>query len=335
MRPMGPSSKRLRHTGHRLVSGAAAQNADRFTRNRSFSAQFNEVACGLGSTTPRVADSLPSDGGNCIIRDLTRRQPAPHAAKPPHPPTWTAPHRRQDRAQCRLARQNSPSTRPPAAHPRKNSPNTGVPSAYPRKSSPSKPKNAEIGVFSARWANFFALTPTIGPRRANYFAHRAQRRGGFETNDTSAATDAGQHETTITTAHPRTATVETGATSATEKRTKNTHFSPAKATAVSAEARPARAKATWVSIRRKETRAKVPPVSARQRVAPNRQAMHPFTHQHTKRRRCGGRRRDRRVRPGFETTRRTTHQHTRRRRCGGRRRDRRARAGFEARHRTQ
>ena len=73
----------------------------------------------------------------------------------------------------------------------------------------------------------------IKPRRANFFAHRTQRHGGFETNDTSATTDAGQRETAITTAHPSTATVETNNTSATEKRTKNTHFSPAKATPVS------------------------------------------------------------------------------------------------------
>ena len=75
---VGPSSTRLRHTGHHTVAGAVAHIADRFTRNRSFSALFNEAARGLGSTTPRVADSLPSDeGGNCIIRDLTRRR---HAA---------------------------------------------------------------------------------------------------------------------------------------------------------------------------------------------------------------------------------------------------------------
>ena len=34
--------------------------------------------------------------------------------------------------------------------------------------------------------------------------------------------------------------------------------------------------------------------------------------------------------PGFETTRQATRRHRKRRRCGGRRRDRRARAGFEA-----
>ena len=68
-------------------------------------------------------------------------------------------------------------------------------------------------------ANFFAQTPTTRPRRANFFAHRTQPRGDDATNDTSTATDAGQHETTIT--------------SATEKRTQNAHFSPAKAMAVS------------------------------------------------------------------------------------------------------
>ena len=61
-----------------------------------------------------------------------------------------------------LPRKSSPSGIPAAAGPRNCSPSTGGPSAYPRKSSPSKPKNAEIGVFSARWANFFALTHTSG-----------------------------------------------------------------------------------------------------------------------------------------------------------------------------
>ena len=74
---VGPSSTRLRHTGRHAVADVGAHIAGRFTRNRSFSARFNEVACGLGATTPRVADSLPSDGGNCIIRDLTRQR---HAA---------------------------------------------------------------------------------------------------------------------------------------------------------------------------------------------------------------------------------------------------------------
>ena len=41
------------------------------------------------------------------------------------------------------------------------------------------------------------------------------------------------------------------------------------------------------------------------------------------------------TRPGFEAARQARPQHTRHRRCGGRRRDRRARAGFEARRRAK
>ena len=45
----------------------------------------------------------------------------------------------------------------------------------------------------------------------------AQRHGDVETNDTTAATDAGHRETAITTARPSTTTDETGGTSATKK----------------------------------------------------------------------------------------------------------------------
>lgn len=148
---VGPSSTRLRHTGHRTVSGAVAHIADRFTRNRSFSARFNEVACGLGSTTPRVADSLPSDGGNCIIRDLTRRR---HAAsqllmlQTPH----TRRHGRRRVAdktwvQRRLARKNSPSASRTAA--------------FPIQNSPCASKIAPFGAFCSCWENFVPLlSPT-------------------------------------------------------------------------------------------------------------------------------------------------------------------------------
>mgnify|MGYP000867738667 CR=1 FL=1 len=124
-------------------------------------------------------------------------------------------------------------TRPQCRYARKYSPNEAPPTALPRQSSPSKPKNTNFGVFSARWANFIA--------------HWAQQRGDDATTATTAAADAGQRETAITTAHPRTATVETNDTSATEKHAKNTHFSPAKAMTVSVEAQPARAKAMTVS----------------------------------------------------------------------------------------
>ena len=73
-----------------------------------------------------------------------------------------------------------------------------------------------------RRVNFFALIPTVGPRGANFFACMTQPRGDVETDITSAP----------------------------EKRTKNAHFSPAQAMAVSSEARPARAKATPVSNHR-------------------------------------------------------------------------------------
>ena len=160
-----------------------------------------------------------------------------------------------------VARQRSPSTPPPAEFPRKNSPNAtpqasfarknspsaGLPAAPPRKNSPGTPENSVFQPFWACRANFFALTPTIRPSRANFFAHRTQPRTNFETNDASAATDMGQRETTITTARPSTATIETGITSAPKKRSKNAHSSPAKAMAVSTPHTYERAKATPVS----------------------------------------------------------------------------------------
>ena len=98
-------------------------------------------------------------------------------------------------------------------------------------------------------------------RWANFCAHRTRPRANFETNNTSAATDAGQYETSGTTARPQTATIETGNTTATEKCTKNSFFSPAKAMAVSIGARPARAKVTPVSTDPPHRPAKATPVS--------------------------------------------------------------------------
>ena len=125
-------------------------------------------------------------------------------------------------AQGRLARKNSPSTAPSAALPRKSSPSTAPPLALPRKSSPSKRKNADFGVFCAC--------------RANFFAHKARQRGDLETDNT--------------TARPQQGTAETGITSAPEKCTKNAHFAPAKAMAVSTPRGHQRAKATMVSNHR-------------------------------------------------------------------------------------
>ena len=85
-----------------------------------------------------------------------------------------------------------------------------------------------------------------GPSRAKKFAHRAQKHGDVETNNTSA--------------HPQQGTVETGIASAPEICANNARFSPAKAMAVSPQL---------------EVEAvMVPPVSRRRRVAPNTQTMH-------------------------------------------------------------
>jgi len=83
--------------------------------------------------------------------------------------------------------------------------------------------------------------------RANFFAHEARQRGDVETNNT--------------TARPQQGSLETGITSAPEKCAKNTHFSPAKAMAVSIEARPASAKAMAVSIPHGNKQAKATMVS--------------------------------------------------------------------------
>ena len=79
------------------------------------------------------------------------------------------------------------------------------------------------------------------------FCAQDPARGDFATNDTSAATDTGQHKTIIATARPQQGNAETDITTAPENCTKNAQFSPAKAMAVSVTARPAPAKATEVS----------------------------------------------------------------------------------------
>ena len=76
----------------------------------------------------------------------------------------------------RQTRQDSPRTAPPPLNPRKNSPSNPPSHARPRQSSPSNLKNIKFGVFRARRANFFTLTPTIRPCWANYFTHRTRRR---------------------------------------------------------------------------------------------------------------------------------------------------------------
>jgi len=93
------------------------------------------------------------------------------------------------------------------------------------------------------WA---ATTPPLGelfrarthtrPSRATNLVHRTQKHGDIETNNTIA--------------HPQQDTAETDDTSAPENCTKNAHFSPAQAMAVSIPHEHKRAKAIVVSDHR-------------------------------------------------------------------------------------
>ena len=186
------------------------------------------------------------------------------------------------------------------------------------------------------WANYFAHRWRSGRCRATNFAHRTQKHGDIETNNT--------------TARPQQGTAETDVTSAPKNCTKNAHFSPAKAMAVSIPRRHKRAKAVTVSVEAQPARAKATGVSHHRAtwpaplfvptttMCPKRRPPRPkhpdFAHFHRggpqfgritpQHRAIGGRRRDRRAwlrcpwsvaGPG------RAHQKHRRRRRGGRRRD--------------
>ena len=204
------------------------------TRRGAWCSRWSAKVCGCDSS-PAFADSfrhpqhpprVPPRFAHC-----GKTEHIPHETRRP------GPHPRN----C------SPNRIPAAVGPRNCSPNTAPTAALPRKNSPSKPKNTKIGVFSARWAN--------------YFAHRTQQHGDDVTTGTTAAADAGHRETPITTARPSTATDETDNTTATEKRTQNTHFSPAKATPVSTGPPHRTAKAMAVSVETQPVQAKATAVS--------------------------------------------------------------------------
>ena len=124
-------------------------------------------------------------------------------------------------AQGRLARENRPA-RPLQRHFREK----------------TRPASVKTPILShcERAGELFRAHAHIRPRRANFFAHEAQQHSDVETNNT--------------TARPQTATIETTITSATEKRTQNAHFAPAKVIAVSIPHRYQRAKAMAVSDNR-------------------------------------------------------------------------------------
>ena len=146
-----------------------------------------------------------------------------------------------------VARKKSPGTPPPAAFPRKNSPSSGPSSVICAKKLAQHAIKRQFLAFLSTLGELFRARVRTSPSRANFFAHRTQPRADFETNNTATTTDMGQRETTITTARPSTATIETGITSAPKKRSKNAHSSPAKAMAVSTRRTYERAKATPVS----------------------------------------------------------------------------------------
>ena len=90
--------------------------------------------------------------------------------------------------------------------------------------------------YSAAGRTFARSHPHTRQSRANNIAHRTRKHGDVETNNT--------------TTHPQQGTTETAIASAPEKHAKNTHFSPAKAMAVSPPRTHPRAKATMVSDNR-------------------------------------------------------------------------------------
>ena len=91
-------------------------------------------------------------------------------------------------------------------------------------------------------------------RRANFFAHKARQHSDIETTNTTARPQQGNSETDIT--------------SAPENCTKNAHFSPAKAMAVSIPLEHERAKATTVSVKAQPAPAKATTVSVKAQPAP-------------------------------------------------------------------
>ena len=155
---MGPAARTV--VSMRLASAASInqhactrrfrQSADPLPQNDRFSAFFAQWVCSLANTLPHVRASPLPIGGIALHEAPTRRRHAPgrlHVVqKPPPFPACRAPRPSDTRPRCRYAR--------------KYSPNAAPPTALPRQSSPSKPKNTNFGVFSARWANFFALTHT-------------------------------------------------------------------------------------------------------------------------------------------------------------------------------
>ena len=124
------------------------QIADPFSKTSRFWTLFTQWVCTLATTPPQLAAPPPPNGGNCIIRAATRRRYSASQLLMLQNPHHSKPEVRRivykSLAQHRLVRRNLSST----------------------------PQTTDFRPFFVRRANFFALTPTIRPSRANFFAHR-------------------------------------------------------------------------------------------------------------------------------------------------------------------
>ena len=238
-----------RHDRHRR-----AQNADHLAHNSPFSPVFAEVVCTVGTTPPHVGTSPPPNGGNGVIRTTTRRRHADNQRlmlQNPHRHRYGR-RRAADKtwAQRRVSRKNPPNTGLPAALREIVRPARPLQRHYREKTRPASRKTPKLECFECAGRTISRLhneTPPQGelirtrthtrPSRAKNFAHRTNKHGDAETNNTTARP-------------PQQGTAETGITSAPENCTKNAHFSPAKATAVSTPHRHKQAKASAVSNHR-------------------------------------------------------------------------------------
>ena len=84
----------------------------------------------------------------------------------------------------------------------KSRPAQGFQRHFREKVRPTRLKTAFSAILGLQGELFRARAHTR-PRRANFFAHRAQRRGGFETNNTSARLPELTNETASTFASPQ------------------------------------------------------------------------------------------------------------------------------------
>ena len=293
-----------RHDRHRR-----AQNADHLAHNSPFSPVFAEVVCTVGTTPPHVGTSPPPNGGNGVIRTTTRRRHADNQRlmlQNPHRHRYGR-RRAADKtwAQRRVSRKNPPNTGLPAALREIVRPARPLQRHYREKTRPASPKTPKLECFECAGRTISRLhneTPPQGelirtrthtrPSRAKNFAHRTNKHGDAETNNTTARPPNKAPLKPASPLRPKTA-----------PKTPISHpqrlrrFQPHTDTSKQRRARfqttgPPRLQHTRTVPGGREG----PGCGARGRqglAGLRADAEHP---QHTRRRRCGGRRRDRRAR---------------------------------------